>query len=76
MSTNTKNTKTESRKIETVVYDLADIQNRLRIGRTTAYDFIQKVYQEKSPFPVLKVGRLYRIPKEGFERWISGEYFS
>lgn len=64
----------EKKEIETIVYDLTDIQERLKIGRTTAYDFIRKVYKEKTPFPVLKVGRMYRIPKAGFENWISGNH--
>lgn len=62
------------REVGTVVYDLADIQKRLKISRTTAYDFIRKVYKEKGPFPVLKIGRMYRIPKAGFEQWISGNH--
>lgn len=66
--------KPEEREVGTVVYDLADIQKRLKISRTTAYDFIRKVYKEKGPFPVLKIGRMYRIPKAGFEQWISGNH--
>ena len=42
---------------DSMVYDLADIQRMLKIGRTASYDFIAKAYKEGSPFPVLRVGR-------------------
>ena len=54
-------------------YDLADIQKLLKIGRTASYDFIAKVYKEGRPFPVLKIGSMYRIPKERFDMWLSGK---
>ena len=56
-----------------MVYDLADIQKMLKIGRTASYDFIAKAYKEGSPFPVLRVGSMYRIPKEKFDMWLSGK---
>ena len=56
-----------------MVYDLADIQKLLKIGRTASYDFIAKVYKEGRPFPVLKIGSMYRIPKERFDMWLSGK---
>lgn len=36
---------------DSMVYDLADIQRMLKIGRTASYDFIAKAYKEGSPFP-------------------------
>ena len=57
-----------------MVYDLADIQRMLKIGRTASYDFIAKVYKEGRPFPVLRVGSMYRIPKAGFDLWLSGKW--
>ena len=58
---------------DSMVYDLADIQRMLKIGRTASYDFIAKVYKEGNPFPVLRVGSMYRIPKEKFDMWLSGK---
>ena len=49
---------------DSMVYDLADIQRMLKIGRTASYDFIAKVYKEGNPFPVLRVGSMYRIPRK------------
>lgn len=59
-----------------MVYDLADIQKMLKIGRTACYDFIRKVYKEGSPFPVLRVGSMYRVPKEKFDLWLSGKWLN
>ena len=58
---------------DSMVYDLADIQKLLKIGCTASYDFIAKVYKEGRPFPVLKIGSMYRIPKERFDMWLSGK---
>ena len=58
---------------DSMVYDLADIQKLLKIGRTASYDFIANVYKEGRPFPVLKIGSMYRIPKERFDMWLSGK---
>ena len=58
---------------DSMVYDLADIQRMLKIGRTASYDFIAKVYKEGNPFPVLRVGSMYRIRKEKFDMWLSGK---
>ena len=58
---------------DSMVYDLADIQKLLKTGRTASYDFIAKVYKEGRPFPVLKIGSMYRIPKERFDMWLSGK---
>ena len=58
---------------DSMVYDLADMQKMLKIGRTASYDFIAKAYKEGSPFPVLRVGSMYRIPKEKFDMWLSGK---
>ena len=53
------------------VYDVADIQKILGIGRNKAYEFLEKVYTKKTPFNVIKIGRLYKIPKDIFDKWIS-----
>ena len=39
-------------------YDIEDIQEILGIGRNAAYSFVQKAYKEKTPFRVIKIGKL------------------
>lgn len=55
------------------VYSAEEIQRLLGIGRSKVYDYLEKVYKEKKPFRVIKIGRIYRIPKESFDSWISGD---
>ena len=54
-------------------YDIEDIQEILGIGRNAAYSFVQKAYKEKTPFRVIKIGKLYRITKVSFDKRISEE---
>lgn len=55
------------------VYSAEDIQRILGIGRSKVYDYLEKVYRENKPFRVIKIGRIYRIPKDSFDKWLSGE---
>lgn len=55
------------------VYEVEEIQHILGISRTSIYEFIKETYKSQSPFKVLKIGNLYRIPKPAFDRWINGE---
>ena len=58
---------------EGLLYDMKDIQKKLGIGRTKTYAFLHEVYVSKEPFPVLKIGTQYRIPKKPFDDWIAGK---
>ncbi len=55
------------------VYDVSDIQKILGIGRTRTYEFLDETYHNKNPFIVLKIGKLYKVPKESFDLWIAGK---
>ncbi len=58
---------------EQLVYDVVDVQKILGLGRTKAYEYIQEVYKNKTPFKVVKIGRIYKISKKSFDCWLSGE---
>ena len=63
----------EAMEIDQQVYLAADIQRILGIGRSRSYTFLEDMYQLKNPpFRVLKIGRLYRVPKESFDKWLKG----
>lgn len=51
------------------VYEVSDIREMLNLSYQTSYKFIREVYKNKSPFPVIKLGSIYRIPKEPFDEW-------
>lgn len=53
------------------VYDITEIQKFLGVGRSSAYKFLEKVFANQKPFTVIKIGKLYRIPKESFDQWIN-----
>lgn len=53
------------------VYLASDVQRALGIGRSKSYEFLEEVYQKQEPFRVIKVGKLFRIPKKSFDDWID-----
>lgn len=61
------------KKIDQRVYSAEDIQVILGMKRSAAYNFLTKVYKEGKPFLVHKIGAMYRVPKESFDTWLSGE---
>lgn len=54
------------------VYDVEDIQKLLGIGRSKAYAYLDEVYQKQEPFRVIKIGKLFRVPKQSFDDWLNG----
>ena len=38
----------------------------LKIGRNSAYSLMKN-----SPFPIIKIGKNIRIPKESFDNWLN-----
>lgn len=57
--------------MEAKVYSISEIQKLLGISRTKAYDYIKEVYENGTPFRVIKVGSNYRIPKSSFDKWLD-----
>jgi hypothetical protein len=62
--------------LESAVYLAEDVQKALSLGKTKTYEFLRQVYITQQPFRVIKIGRVFRIPKYSFDRWLysdSGE---
>jgi hypothetical protein len=55
------------------VLNSSDIMSILDIGKNTANEFIKKAYEVQSPFPVYKIGKMYRIPKTRFLNWLHAD---
>ena len=53
------------------VYSISEIQKLLGLGRTKTYNFLDEVYKQQEPFRVIKIGKLYRIPKDSFDKWLN-----
>ncbi len=58
---------TENKK----VYSISEVQKLLELGRTRVYKFLEEVYKSQEPFRVIKIGKLYRIPKDSFDQWLN-----
>lgn len=54
------------------VYDVSDIQIILGLGRSNVYKFLESVFRKQDPFKVIKVGKLYKVPREPFDNWVNG----
>ena len=48
------------------VLTVRELSDTLRIGRRQAYDLAHR-----DDFPCVRVGRSFRIPRRGFERWLQ-----
>ncbi|MDO4321259.1 MAG: helix-turn-helix domain-containing protein [Lachnospiraceae bacterium] len=57
---------------EKKVYDVEDIQKLLGIGRSKAYAYLDEVYEKQEPFRVIKIGKLFRVPRQSFDNWLDG----
>ena len=58
--------------LERQVYLAQDIQQLLGIGRSKCYTYLEEVYQKQEPFRVIKIGKLFRVPKQSFDNWLNG----
>ena len=63
---------TDSIDISKKVYEADDIQKLLGLGRTKTYEFLDEVFQKQEPFRVIKIGKLFRVPKQSFDNWLNG----
>lgn len=48
-----------------------DIQNRFRVGRTTAFNLMKRYKENGGEF--IKIGKLTRVPQESFETYLKAE---
>ncbi len=59
--------------IKSSVYTVEDVRELLCIGRSGAYEFLNRVFNEQKPFRVIKIGRQIRVPRREFDAWLNGE---
>jgi hypothetical protein len=58
---------------EKAVYLATDIQRALGLGRSKTYEYLRTVYKTQQPFRVIKIGKVFRIPKKSFDRWLYAD---
>lgn len=56
---------------ESRVYLPSEIQKMLGISKGACYDFLKAVEKTQSPFRVIRINTSIRVPKEGFDLWLS-----
>lgn len=61
----------QAKQLEPKVYVAHEVQQLLGLGKSKTYEYLEQVYQKQSPFRVIKVGRLYRVPKKSFDAWLE-----
>ena len=62
----------EDKPVEIQVYYPAEIRVILGISKSRVYTFLDEDYKQKdAPFKVIKIGKLFRIPKRSFDEWLS-----
>lgn len=57
---------------EQVLYLAEDVREILQLSKTKVYEYLQQVYLTQQPFRVIKIGKLFRIPKQSFDAWLYG----
>jgi len=70
ISSNSK-TKKKVVEVERKVYSPEEIMIILGLSKTTTYQFLNKTYETQSPFKVIKINTVIRVPKEGFDKWLK-----
>ena len=55
------------------IYEAGDIQRILKIGKNKVYCFFFFLYSRTHYFKVIKIGKLYRVPKKSFDKWFNEE---
>lgn len=51
-----------------VVLTVPEVQKTMRISRVKAYELMHQ-----TGFPVIRVGRAIRIPRDGFLKWLTNQ---
>lgn len=62
----------EEKPVEVQVYYPAEIKVILGISKSRVYTFLAEIYKQKNPpFKVIKIGKLFRVPKRSFDEWLT-----
>ena len=56
---------------EKKVYSASEVQKILGLGRNILYNYLDEVYKKQTPFRVIKIGKIYKIPKTSFDSWLN-----
>jgi hypothetical protein len=71
ISTSKRQKKPVELEVEKKVYTPDEIRIMLGLSKSTTYQFLNKAYEDQSPFKVIKLNTVMRVPKEGFDAWLN-----
>lgn len=52
-------------------YDAAEVFEMMGMMDTMGYNYLDKAMATGKPFTVIRIDKLYRIPKESFDAWMK-----
>lgn len=52
-------------------YTAAEVATMLGVGQSKCYAYLDKVMAVGAPFTVIRIDKLYKIPKASFDAWIT-----
>ncbi|MCI6998612.1 MAG: helix-turn-helix domain-containing protein [Eubacterium sp.] len=58
-------------QIEMRFYTPEEVQNILKLGRSSTYRIIEKACNNDNMFVVKRIGKQYRIDKISFDNWLD-----
>lgn len=61
----------DGNKTKSLFYSAEEVIDMLGLGKTKGYTYLDKVMAAGKPFAVIRVDKLFRIPKESFDSWIK-----
>jgi len=61
----------DGNKTKSLSYSAEEVIDMLGLGKTKGYAYLDKVMAAGKPFAVIRVDKLFRIPKESFDLWIK-----
>jgi len=56
---------------ESLFYTAEQVMKKLELKESGGYTYLEQTMATGKPFAVIRIGKLYRIPKESFDAWIK-----
>ena len=58
-------------KTECLFYSAGEVLAMLGLGKTKGYEYLERVMCEGEPFTVIRIDKLFKVPKASFDAWAS-----
>ena len=58
-------------KTECLFYTASEVLRMLGLGKTKGYEYLERVMCAGEPFMVIRIDKLFKVPKASFDAWAS-----